>query len=549
MKSYLCQLVAICLLPALVSCGGGSGGPDQNATFSIAGSVSGLRAGSTLILASSTATDAAWQTTAIKDNGTFTLAMPVKANGSYAVSVGTQPIGQTCSVVNGSGAGVVANVSNLSILCSDFPFKIGGSVSGLAAGSSFTIENNKSDLTTITSNGPFQFASPIAQNGSYAVTLASQPIKQTCTVNLGTGSGLSSNVNNVLIVCSDPSFKVSGSVLGLDPTDQVTLFNNLSDATTVKGSDPPNVGNNSFAFKTGVASNGSYTVTVATQPLEKICTVLNARGAGVIADVSNISVVCSPSSLSVETKVAGLAATGDSLTLLNNGGDALTVTTNGAYQFKVAYGGSYAVTVATQPKGKICTVGRGSGQAVTSPVTGTSVVCSNSTLTVAGLVKGLAAGKQVTLFNNASDPITVNSNGSFRFQVPIAYGGSYSVVVGTQPIGQNCNVKNGSATDDKGLPIPVLANVTNVEVDCQEKRPSIKGSVVGLKSGNEVVLTNNGGDLLKVPSDGPVSWSIQYGGSYSINVAQQPKDQICTVSRGTGAGVIDDVNNLAILCR
>jgi hypothetical protein len=128
MKSYLCQLVAICLLPAVVSCGGGSGGSDQNATFSIAGSVSGLRAGSTLILASSTATDAAWQTTAIKDNGTFTLAMPVKANGSYAVTVGTQPIGQTCSVVNGSGAGVVANVSNLSILCSDFPLRSGLSI-------------------------------------------------------------------------------------------------------------------------------------------------------------------------------------------------------------------------------------------------------------------------------------------------------------------------------------------------------------------------------------------------------------------------------------
>jgi hypothetical protein len=140
---------------------------------------------------------------------------------------------------------------------------------------------------------------PIAQNGSYEMTLASQPIKQTCTVNQGTGSGLSSNVNNVLIVCSDPSFKASGSVLRLKSSGAKLPFSIiLAMPQPLRGVILQMSETTHFAFKTGVASNGSYTVTVATRPIQKICTVLNASGAGVVADVSNISVVCSPRSCS-----------------------------------------------------------------------------------------------------------------------------------------------------------------------------------------------------------------------------------------------------------
>ena len=640
MKSVSQLLTSILFPLILISCGGGGGGPDLNATFSIGGTVSGLRDRSSLTLLSNTVTSTVWQSTTITDNGPFTLSMPVKFNGSFAVSVGIQPLGQTCSVQNGSGAGIVGNVSNLSVICSDLPLKVSGTVSGLADGGRFSIQNNNGDQTTISSNGPFEFASPIPKNGSFAATIVSQPVGQICSVNSGSGVGLVSDVSTLSIVCSDASYKLSGTVLGLVEKEQVTLFNNLADATSVIAG-PLNPGNTAFAFKTPIAKNGSFSVTVATQPSGKTCTVLNGWGVSVFSDVSNISVVCSPISFKISGTVVGLnpgsqltltnnaespviikssgpftfpsavalngsykvvvlsqppnqtcspkdvkslsrsgitsdvadlefvcnerglvvagtvvglssAQNGGSnatepsfLTLLNNGGDAISLATNGSFKFltPIAYGGSYAVTVATQPAGKICTVGLGTGQGVTKDVTNVAVVCSNTTLDVAGVVRGLDSGRQVTLLNNASDPTIVTANGPFRFASPVAFGASYSVVVGTQPTGQRCSPTFGSGSY-------VSTNVNNIEILCEAIPIRVRVTVAGLRGG-PLLMFNNGGDVLSAPSDGEHTFKtpISYNGSYSVSIAQQPPGQVCTVTRGSGVGATEDVTNVSVICR
>ena len=194
MKSLRLWAVLVLVLMSAVGCGGDSNGPDLNATYTVGGTLSGLRAGSTVTLLSTTATQSSWTKTMAAENGSFTLEMPVKYNGSYAVTIGTQPAGQTCSVVNGSGAGVVSNVAKVSVICSDFPFRIEGSLTGLGAGKSVTLLNNAGDSTIVSSNGSFQFAIPVAQNASYAVTVASQPIGQVCTVNAGSGAGVVADI-------------------------------------------------------------------------------------------------------------------------------------------------------------------------------------------------------------------------------------------------------------------------------------------------------------------------------------------------------------------
>lgn len=640
MKSLRQFLTSILLPLVLISCGGGGDGPDLSATFSVGGVVSGLRDRSTLTLLSNTVTNSTWQSTTLTDNGPFTLSMPVKFNGSFAVSVGTQPVGQTCSILNGSGAGIVGNVSNLSIICSDLPIKVAGTVSGLADGARFSIQNNNGDQTTISSNGPFEFASPVAKNGSFAVSVVSQPAGQTCSVNSGSGVGIVSNVSTLSIVCSEAAYKLSGTVLGLDEKEQVTLFNNLGDATTVIAG-PVNPGNTAFAFKAPIAKNGSFSVTVATQPSGKTCTVLNGGGVSVFSDVSNISIVCSPISFKISGTVTGLnpgsqltltsnaespviiasngpftfpvavarngsykvvvltqppnqtcspkdvkslsrsGVTSDvsdlefvcsergltvagtvvglsstqsggsnatqigNVTLLNNGGDATSLSTNGSFKFltPIAYGGSYAVTVATQPAGKICTVGLGAAQGVTKDVTNVAVVCSNTTFIVAGVVRGLVPGRQVTLLNNASDPTTVTANGAFRFASPVAFGASYSVVVGTQPTGQRCSPSFGSGSN-------VSANVNNIEIICEAIPIRVRVTVAGLRVG-PLLLFNNGGDVLSAPSDGE-HWfktPIPYNGSYSVSIAQQPTGQVCTITRGSGVGATEDITNVSVICR
>lgn len=82
-------------------------------------------------------------------------------------------------------------------------YTVGGSVSGLT-GSGLVLQNNGSDNLPLASNGPFAFATPVAQGGSYAVTVHTQPLGQTCTLAQGSGSMGAANLSNVVVQCVSP---------------------------------------------------------------------------------------------------------------------------------------------------------------------------------------------------------------------------------------------------------------------------------------------------------------------------------------------------------
>lgn len=338
-------------------------------------------------------------------------------------------------------------------------FTVSGTVSGLASGASVVLNDNGSDSSSVTANGTFTFSSPIAADGSYDVTVTTQPTGETCTVANGTGAGVTANIDNVAIVCSAETFSLAGSVSGLASGAQVVLENGGADALTVSANGP-------FTFKTPVAYDGSYTVTVTTQPSGAICTVANASGAGVTGNVTNVAVTCAAETFTVGGTVSGLAA-GDQVTLDDNGGDPLTVTASGPFTFHtpIAYQGSYSVTVGTEPVGQVCTVTNGSGAQVTTNVSNVSVTCSTATFTIGGTLSGLAGGAQVTLDDNGADALTLTANGTFQFATPVAYGTNYAVTVATQPGGQVCFVSSGSGTG-------VVANVTAVAVSCMNSTVS-----------------------------------------------------------------------------
>jgi uncharacterized repeat protein (TIGR03803 family) len=130
-------------------------------------------------------------------------------------------------------------------------------------------------------------------------------------------------------------------------------------------------------------------------------------------------------------KVSGLTGS-QPFTLQNNGADALTVTANGSFTFaKTA--GSYDVTVITQPAGQICSVSKGSGSMINANVNSVAVNCIPNTYSVGGTLKGLTFGHQITLQNNGADTLTLTADGTFSFQTPVPYGGSFNVTVTSQP--------------------------------------------------------------------------------------------------------------------
>jgi hypothetical protein len=63
-------------------------------------------------------------------------------------------------------------------------FTVGGTVSGLTSGAGVALING-SDTATVSTDGAFTFSSPVSANGSYSVTVATQPTGETCTVSNG----------------------------------------------------------------------------------------------------------------------------------------------------------------------------------------------------------------------------------------------------------------------------------------------------------------------------------------------------------------------------
>lgn len=163
---------------------------------------------------------------------------------------------------------------------------IGGSLSGLASGTSLTLQNNGSDTLALSANGSFRFGQSVAGGGAYAVRVLTQPAGQACTVASGSGSVNSSgdSINTVNVTCVSIT-SVGGTVAGLLAGTSVTLSN----GTVLL----PIAINGSFAFPGLLSAGQTYTVTVATQPVGLNCSVLNGSGTVVAGTTVTIMVTCS----------------------------------------------------------------------------------------------------------------------------------------------------------------------------------------------------------------------------------------------------------------
>ncbi|MEE4203257.1 MAG: choice-of-anchor U domain-containing protein [Halieaceae bacterium] len=85
-------------------------------TYSIGGTLSGLAAGESVVLQNNAGDDLT-----VSASGAFTFATEIASGTDYAVTVLTQPTGQTCAVTNGSGSNVTADVTNVGLACIDLP--------------------------------------------------------------------------------------------------------------------------------------------------------------------------------------------------------------------------------------------------------------------------------------------------------------------------------------------------------------------------------------------------------------------------------------------
>jgi hypothetical protein len=108
----------------------------------------------------------------------------------------------------------------------DSGYIVAGHISGLSA-SGLVLQNNGGDeLTVQMGASSFQFPTPVAPDGSYEVTVASQPTGLTCTVTHGVGASVQATViTNITVACSAATYQVAGTISGLTASGLV-LQNN-----------------------------------------------------------------------------------------------------------------------------------------------------------------------------------------------------------------------------------------------------------------------------------------------------------------------------------
>ncbi len=266
-RSALATLVA-----TLAGCGGG--GTGQPASYTVGGTVTGLSG--TVVLQ-----DNAGDDLSVSASGPFTFHTAVASGAHYAVTVRTQPAGQTCSVAHGVGTISSANVTGVEVTCATDTYLIGGNVSGLSG--TVVLQNGGGNDLAITANGPFHFSTPVSYGSGYAVTVHAQPMGQACSVANGAGTVSGADVTSVAVTCATNRYLVGGSISGLSGT--VVLQDNGGDDLTLTANGP-------FHFSTPVSHGGAYAVTVLTQPVGQTCAVANDAGTVSGADVTTVAVTC-----------------------------------------------------------------------------------------------------------------------------------------------------------------------------------------------------------------------------------------------------------------
>ena len=205
-RNILSLFTVILLTSGLAACSNDNngdplqpGGP--SATHSIGGTVSGLTG--TLTLQNSNGA-----TVAVTANGGFTFASEVQQGASYNVTVAVPPNSQTCTVANGSGSVLTADITNIAVTCTTNPFLLHVTVSGLGAGKTLllrAISDGVDGNLTVNANGPATFPLNFIAGAEYIVFVQTQPAGQTCTVENPEGDIDPVIIANVAVDCVNSS--------------------------------------------------------------------------------------------------------------------------------------------------------------------------------------------------------------------------------------------------------------------------------------------------------------------------------------------------------
>jgi sugar lactone lactonase YvrE len=482
---------------------------------------------------------------AISGNGSFTFATPVASGATFAVTVSTQPVPQTCTVSGGNGTVGSGDVTSVVINCARDRRTIGGTISGLAG--AVTLQNNGGNEVVVTSNGSFAFSTTLPSSATYNVTVGAQPAGQVCTVSAGSGTVGTSNVTNVQVACANqpvwsPSLfpiAVPGSSFGLGDL----AFDNNGDllvAVSGSASDAIVRVNRFTGAQTTVASN------VGTGPL-----------LGIAYRAANDMIYVTTSTQIFAVTPTGQVSVLATSTAIAFEGIAIAPPSFGSFGgFIIASGRNGSLVAVNPASGAITTItSSAAGSDLAFAPDGTLYVC------FAGAIRTVTAAGVVTVFATgfgSADGIAITADGARMF---IADSGTDTVRQVTIPGGVVTTVAAADIDDGTGPGGILVAPGNTLIVMTGESSLTLRafpiaagaftigGTVSGL-TGAGLVLQNNGGDDRAISGNGAFTFAtpVASGAAYNVTIRTQPAGQVCTVSAGSGTVGSSNVTNVQVAC-
>jgi len=174
-------------------------------------------------------------------------------------------------------------------------YTVTASVSNLASPGTLVLQDNGGDNLSVQANGNFVFPTALNNGAGYDVSILTEPVGQVCTLS-GAYQGTSSSAVTVRVDCTQPLYRIGGTIAGLTAGQTVVIQFSDGAGTTYTASGT--AGNGSFTFGGTVFAGGTaYTVGILTQPSTGTCTVVdtttgNTTGTVSAGSVSELQVQC-----------------------------------------------------------------------------------------------------------------------------------------------------------------------------------------------------------------------------------------------------------------
>jgi alpha-tubulin suppressor-like RCC1 family protein len=252
--------------------------------YTIGGTVSGLTGPVSLsLLSTSLFSNSQVQNLMPSADGGFTFTTPVQSGSDW--SVGAGGTGQNCTVTNGSGTNLSADVKNVIVKCAADPHTVTATSDGNGniTPASQTVNYNEQASFTVIPNAGFRVASV---TGNPCIVIQSG---QSDTTTTWTSAGGITENCAVKATFTD-NYTIGGTLNGLTGSVMLTLAGTSPASTQTRTL----TADGSYIFTVPLLPNSNWTVDVATQPTGQICKVTGAGGTGVNlgAKVTNADVTC-----------------------------------------------------------------------------------------------------------------------------------------------------------------------------------------------------------------------------------------------------------------